>query len=101
MENGQSVCGRCVDDSYLRAEIERRGSLGECSYCSNKRSIISLDDLATKVEGVFDKYFERTPSQPNDFESAILRDAECGYNWDRKGDPIDDVIAGILSSDVP
>jgi hypothetical protein len=101
MDDNEAVCSRCVGDAFLRAEIESTSQTATCGYCGEEGAVIQLDELADKVEAVFGKYFERTPNQPSAFESAMLRDPEGTYDWERKGEPVHDIIVTILACEAP
>lgn len=89
------VCAACVTEDYLQQQIESKPN-GVCSYCDEAAvPCIAVEELADLVEEAFEGHFERTPSEPSDFESALMRDKEMGYDWYREGEPVLDVITGI------
>ncbi|MCE0778539.1 RES domain-containing protein [Pseudomonas sp. NMI542_15] len=94
-DESKKVCASCVTEDYLQQLIESKAN-GGCSYCEEADvACVALEELADLVEEAFEAHFERTPSEPSDFESALMRDKEMGYDWYRDGEPVLDVITGI------
>ncbi|MGU9830510.1 RES family NAD+ phosphorylase [Pseudomonas sp. LF242] len=90
------VCSRCIGDAYLRRLIDSFPK-GACSYCDQKAvGRINIETLADKVEVAFGEHYERTETEPEGFESAMHRDRESSYEWEREGDPVKDVITAIV-----
>ncbi|WP_179178671.1 RES domain-containing protein [Pseudomonas sivasensis] len=95
-DESKRVCVGCIGESFLQGKIAVEVA-GKCSYCDETSSpCIEVEELATQVESAFEAHYERTAEEPNAFESAMHRDSEIDYDWDREGDPILDVIADIL-----
>lgn len=91
------VCASCVTEGYLQSLIEAKPS-GSCSYCEKAAApCFEIDDLADLVEEAFESHFRRTPSEPSDYEYALIRDREISYDWSRGGTPVLDVIVDIAS----
>lgn len=86
------ICSSCIGDEYLKAQVEREGVVGNCDYCNTGGSTISIGDLAELAHEVFETYFERTASEPEGVEAIANREPEGGYNWERKGDPANELI---------
>ena len=44
------LCAACIEDSFLRGEVERQSEVSECSYCGKQKPTISISigDLAEK-----------------------------------------------------
>lgn len=64
------------------------GAQGICDYCGAVDSTYSIARVADLVEGAFDKYYERTPNEPDDIDFAMLHDRESEYEWEREGTPV-------------
>lgn len=79
------LCSNCVDEAFLKAEIEREGKIKTCSYCDLKRSTYSLPNIAERIEEVVAEHFERTP----------LAGEYWPYSDDREGEPVVGVIADL------
>jgi hypothetical protein len=88
------ICHNCVGDPYLSAEIQTRGEEAECSYCGDTDRSYTIDDMADRVEAAFEKHFQRTSDEPDDWEASLMRDRESNYWWERDGDPVVDAIEG-------
>lgn len=83
------VCHICVGEAFLSARIERDGEEASCDYCSgDDEPTLGISELADEVEGAFSRHFDRTSPDPDAFESAMQRDKELGYEWDREGEPV-------------
>jgi HEPN/RES N-terminal domain 1/RES domain len=85
------ICHGCIGDSFLKKEVRREGGRRQCHFCGKTRKAWPLDELAERVEGVIEEHFRITPSDPRDEGFAYDKDMD----WERRGDPVDDVIAEI------
>ncbi|MEM9763544.1 MAG: hypothetical protein AAF968_13725 [Pseudomonadota bacterium] len=101
-DDGRALCFGCIGEAYLSGEIERSGRSEVCSYCRERAPTIALEDLADRVEAVFRDHYERTPAEPNSYESLMIKDRELGYDWYREGTSVADLIPDIVgcSADV-
>lgn len=86
------ICFRCIGEDYLQEEIKRGGKRQECSYCQTQRRCYSVNDMADRIEHVFEQHFIRTSTEPTAFEQAMISDKESTYNWDREGEDVVDAI---------
>lgn len=93
------VCADCVGNAYLKAEITACGDERECSFCEHESFVISVAELAQKVGTAFETHYFRTSNQPDAFQSAMLRDRESSYEWEREGEPVLEVIQEAASID--
>lgn len=92
------LCFRCVGDAFLSRRIELEGVVGRCSYCfGDDDEAFCIDKLADLVSEAFEQHYERTPPQPDAFQTAMLANKESSYEWDRAGDPAVDAIADAAS----
>lgn len=53
------LCLDCVEDRYLRAEIERNGRDGTCFYCGLDGTTFSIEQVANLVETALSQHFYR------------------------------------------
>jgi RES domain len=90
------VCGNCIREEYLSALIRASNQIATCHYCDEESPTISIDEAGDHVERALDHHFERTPTEPEGYEYHIQR--ETG-NWDRRGEPVSDVITSLLEAD--
>lgn len=88
------VCHCCTKDRILADEIETAGSVISCSYCGVPRKAFDLYDLATRIHGVVQEQFQRTSSEPNWYESILLKERMLDF-WVPDGEPVTDVIAEV------
>lgn len=98
-EDEKRVCDSCVADTYLTAEIQCAGRVGSCAYCDAERSTIGLEELADWVEGAFERHFDRSSTEPEPWEYALLADRESSYSFSRQGEPVVSAIADAVGID--
>lgn len=89
------ICGGCVGEEFLKAEIRKSDQISVCSYCGKRRKAISMSDLADEFDGAFERHFYRTSTEPNDYEYMLLKDRESSYDFERHGEPVLDIIQEI------
>ena len=89
--DGIYICHGCVGDTFLKDEIRREGHKRWCHFCGKTRMAWPLDELAERVQGVIEDHVRITPSDPRDEGFAYDKDMD----WERRGEPIADVIAGV------
>jgi hypothetical protein len=96
------LCGSCVEDTYLRGEIDRVGEVGTCNYCEQRTRTISIGEFADRIEKVFEIYYERTARDPDRYQEAMLRDEESSYQdlFEREGEPAVEVIRQTAGVDI-
>jgi len=83
------ICCDCVGETYLRSIVIQDGSEATCEYCDNNdEPCIALEDLASHIEGAFQRHYYRTSDQPDMYESMLLGDRELSYEWERHGEPV-------------
>jgi hypothetical protein len=92
------ICFACVGESHLSDLIHTAGKAQPCSYCGEIREAIGIEELADRVEGAFNRHYQQTSTEPNDYEFMLMRDRESSYEWDRHGEPI--VWAIVNAADV-
>lgn len=57
LEEDRRVCRECLEDEFLRAEIERNGCDGTCFYCEMQGETISIDRVADLVATALSQHF--------------------------------------------
>ncbi|MGD0813512.1 MAG: RES family NAD+ phosphorylase [Verrucomicrobiota bacterium] len=82
------ICARCVDEPFLKALIGAAGVEAYCSYCEAESRTITIEELADHVETAFDHHYERTPTEPEGLEAAMLSENEGSYSWKRHGEQV-------------
>jgi hypothetical protein len=82
------VCFACAGEAHLSDRIHAAGKKQTCSYCGETLEAISIEELADHIEGAFDRHYQRTSTEPDDYEFMLQRDRESSYEWERHGDPI-------------
>src|ERR1041385_633879 len=82
------ICEGCVGESYLKRLIASDGAVAECSYCEEESKTYTIERLADLIEGAFDAHYERTSTEPDSFEAAMMSDRESNYHWERHGQPV-------------
>jgi hypothetical protein len=89
----KNLCHHCVEEDYLRAEIQCKGHDNHCSYCGKLAKSYTIAQMAERIETVFEKHYRRTSDQPDDYEYMMLKDKEEKYDWERHGEPVIQAIA--------
>lgn len=88
------ACASCVTEGFLQQLIQTKPN-SDCSYCDDADvPCIGIEELSDLVEEAFETHFERTASDPSDYEYALMRDREIDYDWYRSGEPVLDTIVG-------
>ena len=82
----RAICLDCVDEDFLQDEIQAKGKRRKCFYCKGIRRALELEIIAEYVERAFSEHYERSPSEPDGFEYAMLKDKEIDYDWSREGE---------------
>lgn len=85
------LCSTCVEEPFLKSEIDKTGEIHICSYCNRKNKTLSIEKLADKVEVAIEQHYQRTSPNPSDLD--YMRIKELGEWWERDGNSIRDVIA--------
>lgn len=91
------ICANCVSESFLRAEINRTGEINDCFYCDDNGPTFSIEEIANRVDRAFEQHYERTLTEPDGFEYAMLRESIEG--WERPGEEVMYVIAAAIGID--
>jgi len=95
----KKICDACVREEYLRVIIDKTGEMRECSYCGNKYKTVTLEWLAETAYSGIQEHFHITSSEPSGYEYALSSDKEINYEWNRKGQQINELLQDILSID--
>jgi RES domain len=80
------ICFACVGEEFLRAEIEKEGEPATCSYCGKNCNSLSMEELADRIEAVFEEHYRRTSTEPSSLENLMIKEGD--FDWDRKGEPV-------------
>ncbi len=93
-DNVKLVCYACIGDKILSDDVKNQDARGYCSYCGEMWQTVTLDNLAKRVRETLHEHFQLTLgyADPDDIFEYIL---EKQGIWERKGDPISDVIANM------
>jgi len=92
-----NICYNCVDEPFLKKEIESKGKRRKCQFCSATAKCYKIDELADRVEQAFERHFCRSSDEPTPWQYALLKDKESDYMFEREGEP---VIAAIADAAV-
>lgn len=60
IENEKYICRDCVGNIHLKEYIKKYGNMSKCSYCGNKRKVVTLEDLLEHkiMQGIYFAYDE-------------------------------------------
>ena len=90
------ICHTCIGDQFMADEVRKQGVISLCSYCGETCEAITLEDLADRIHDVLQDHFEPTPNYPDEpYEYYLEHEGE----WERRGDPVDHVIAEVARLD--
>jgi hypothetical protein len=93
------ICSGCVGEAFLAAEIKRRGRNGVCSYCDTEAASFTIEEMATEIEIAFDEHYYLTASEPSFMEYLMSKDEDIGYDWEREGDTVTNLIVWCAEVD--
>ena len=71
-DDSKHICYDCIGDEFLAEEVKTNGSPNQCNYCSSNSKTITLGELSSRVHGVVEEHFVRTPSEPNWMDSILI-----------------------------
>ncbi len=57
-EGPQYVCHGCIADKFLARQVEKEGTLEECTYCRATKTGLALADLSNRIHRVLEEHFE-------------------------------------------
>jgi hypothetical protein len=86
------ICFECVGEVVLSEQIEKEGRAGDCSYCDQTLTCISIEELADRVEAAFADHYVRTMNYPDSWQERAMADSESSYHWERDGQPVLEAI---------
>lgn len=92
------ICSECIEESFLKAEIEQQGNQQVCDYCGVNRACFSLEVISDMTEQAIEEHYVRTPPEPSELQYAMLRHSEGDYDWEREGNNIEYVIEELLET---
>jgi hypothetical protein len=87
------ICYKCVGDKELRRIINTDGVNKKCAICSVRRKCITLEELASLVDGVYREFYRPGREEP------IFDDEGDGVRYEQEGDSPEDIIAEITGTD--
>ena len=87
-----NVCHECIDDQFLANKVKEQGARRLCSYCGEMQETVTLETLADRIHEALQEHFELTPTEPEGLYELMR---EHQGQWDRRGDPVEYVIADM------
>jgi hypothetical protein len=60
MSSEKRICSECVGDEYLKEIIDREGETAACEFCPGNKLTISLAELASRLDAVFEQFYQCT-----------------------------------------
>lgn len=91
------ICAPCVGEAFLSAEIERLGETATCTFCEEEGLAYTMEQMADRIEAVVCEHFYRTPTDPDGFEYAMMKEGD--QDWEREGEPT--AIAIMNLAEIP
>ncbi|BCE00694.1 RES family NAD+ phosphorylase [Marinicellulosiphila megalodicopiae] len=89
------ICIECIKNPYLINKLKSKKGIYNCAICENDGKGIALNELVSKIEGVFSESYQLTPENPEGHEYYLQKIGE----WYRKGDEADFIISELLGVD--
>lgn len=81
MDESSTICGLCIKDWVLAAEIEKGGKAEDCALCGKRRMTWKIQTAAERVHEVLAQRFAQ---------------GEHGHDGEQDGESLSDVIIEIL-----
>ncbi|MCA4963935.1 RES domain-containing protein [Pseudomonas sp. Y24-6] len=98
--NAKRICHECIGEAYLSNVVATSGISGKCDYCEQTDATWTLEQLAERIEDVFNDHFTATPNQPDFFQEHMMADRESDYWWEREGLPTVEAFQDAADIDV-
>lgn len=95
----KKLCFLCIDEEYLKAEVQKRGKFELCSYCDQNGQSYTVEEVSERIEIAFEQHFRRTSDQPTYWQQSLLSDRESHYEWERDGEQV--VCAIMDAAQIP
>lgn len=92
-DNETYICASCVEEAFLRCEIELKGTYVKCSFCSLEGMAFSIIDLAHRVHEAFSIHYYKSSNSPTDYDQFRINEVP-GFEFIRKGSPVIKAIMG-------
>lgn len=93
----KNICSECIGNTYLQNQIEENNH-ELCNYCEETLPCMPLEELVCAVKNVLIQHYAITPSEPEPWLSAYMRDKEYdGDDWYREGMDLSDTIGELVS----
>lgn len=101
-----NFCEDCVGDEYLANYIQKNGKSENCDSpdCPHEGEVVPtlhIDSLTALIRPRFHEHFEKTRAEPNGLEYMMQNDKELGYQWDREGEPLENILDDYLGLNKP
>jgi hypothetical protein len=77
------ICSSHFEDDFLKDYIQKRGSIGKCSYCSSRRKVVCFDDFYEVLEiGINYLFEDATDSRYINHDGELGLDGDTFLAWD-------------------
>lgn len=87
MPSDKRICGACVSDEYLKAEIAKSGAVDQaCDYCEAVCPTIDMWSLAERCDSVIESFYE----------VSSLADSVIIYERDPEGEELPEILDRLL-----
>lgn len=90
------ICASCIEESFLSTLIENEGVKEACTFCGEKNSCFSLEEISNATETAIEQHFIRTPVDPTPVEYAMIKHGRQA--WYRHGDQINTLLEDLLQT---
>lgn len=87
MPSDKRICGACVSDEYLKAEIARSPTVDQpCDYCNTVCPTIDMWSLAERCDSVIESFYE----------VSSLTNAVIIYDRDPEGEELSEILDRLI-----
>ena len=90
-----NICVECIGDEYLKKQIAEQGVPGDCYQCGESRPTVCIQWLADRIKEAFDNHYCYASPDPDGVPLDLLKEGL----WERGGEPLVPLIAGMLRVD--
>lgn len=91
------ICCACIGEGYLRDEVTARGAHAVCSYCGKSLPTITLGELATRLDTIFDEHYRSNYVDLSEDDCTMLNELEERFGWNSEFTPATQIIRSLAN----
>ncbi|HYX28956.1 MAG TPA: RES family NAD+ phosphorylase [Pyrinomonadaceae bacterium] len=93
------ICADCVGETFLKAQIDKKGENGRCYYCKAEGMTFTIEEMANEVEIALQEHYVQTASESSYLEYLTSDEENPLYGSERAGEPVAAVISWCTGID--